>query len=322
MIEKIIKEGNEWKYEIKEGEVSILSYLGEDMEVEVPKKIEGLPVVALEKHAFYEKKSLNRVSLPSTICRMGEYAFSECRALCEIEIPASLIKISRHAFYNCRKLERVILWDTVRDIEDGAFKNCYELREIKLFLKTRKNTALNQILYDSKNKMTVELWKDDIVAKLEIPEYALDSQIDINSRAFHEVIHGMGSVFRDWVSFQYMDFDKYDALFDAMVREEKMEDVINMAFGRLRYPFELSQENKEKYESYMQENMREVLKVFIKDYKKDAFSWLLTSFVGIEKNIIDECIDMTIKEGQNEFTVLLMAYRRKNYKKKEKSFDL
>ncbi|MGN0465848.1 MAG: leucine-rich repeat domain-containing protein [Lachnospiraceae bacterium] len=322
MIEKIIKEGNEWKYEIKEGEVSILSYLGEDMEVEVPKKIEGLPVVALEKHAFYEKKSLNRVSLPSTICRMGEYAFSECRALCEIEIPASLIKISRHAFYNCRKLERVILWDTVRDIEDGAFKNCYELREIKLFLKTRKNTALNQILYDSKNKMTVELWRDDIVAKLEIPEYALDSQIDINSRAFHEVIHGMGSVFRDWVSFQYMDFDKYDALFDAMVREEKMEDVINMAFGRLRYPFELSQKNKEKYESYMKENMREVLKVFIKDYKKDAFSWLLTSFAGIEKNIIDECIDMTIKEGQNEFTVLLMAYRRKNYRKKEKSFDL
>ena len=322
MIEEIIKEKNEWRYEIKEGEVIILSYLGEDMEVEVPKKIEGLPVIALEKRAFYEKKNLNRVYLPSTICKMGEYAFSECRALCEIEIPASLIKISRHAFYNCRKLEKVTLWDTVKDIEDGAFKNCYQLREIKLFLKTKKNTALNQILYDSKNKMTVELWEDDIVAKLQIPEYALDSQVDINSRAFHEVIHGMGSVFRDWVSFQYMEFDKYDILFDAMVREEKIEDVINMALGRLRYPLELSEKNKEKYEVYIKENMRQILLELLRKYKKEELSWLLHSFRAVEKGIIDECIDMTIKEGQNEFTVLLMAYRRKNYKKKEKSFDL
>lgn len=371
MLDKIIKEENEWRYEIKEGNAIILAYLGEDMEVKVPDKIEGFPVIALEKRAFYEKKTLNRVSLPSTITRMGEYAFSECRALCEIEIPASLIKISRHAFYNCRNLERVILWDTVKDIEDGAFKNCYEMREIQLFLKTGKNTALNQILYDNKNKMTVELWRgqseaSEPVAKLQIPEYALDSQVDINSRAFHEVIHGMGSVFRDWVSFHYMEFDKYDELFDAMEREEKQEDVINMALWRLRYPFELSERNRKRYEDYIKSNIKAVLFGLLKKYKKEEFSWILhymentarqqsmaitdnlavncsktdklitdqpmiekpitnqaiANQTTIEKSIIDECIDLSLKEGKNEFTVLLMAYRRKNYKKKEKSFDL
>ncbi len=345
MTNKIIKEENDWKYEIRDGEVHILSYLGEDMEVEVPEKIEGLFVVSLEKRAFYEKKNLNRVCLPSAIRVMGEYAFSECRALCEIEIPASLIKISRHAFYNCRKLETVILWDTVKDIEDGAFKNCYELRKIRLFLKTKKNAALNQILYDSKNKMEVELWdmqnvegngkksgrKDSIqseresytlTAKLQIPEYALDSQVDINSRAFHEVIHGMGSVFRDWVSFKYMEFDEYDALFDAMAREEKIGDVINMALWRLRYPFLLSNENKIKYETYIHENMREVLFCFLREYKKEELVWLLEHFQIKEKSLLDECIDKTIQEGKNEFTILFMSYRRKNYKKKEKGFDL
>lgn len=332
MLDKIIKEEKEWRYEIKEGNVIILAYLGEDMEVRVPDRIEALPVIALEKRAFYEKKSLNRVYLPSTITRMGEYAFSECRALCEIEIPASLVKISRHAFYNCRRLERVTLWDTVKDIEDGAFKNCYELREIKLFLKTGKNTALNQILYDSKNKLIVELWKDKNplyapIAKLQIPEYALDSQVDINSRAFHEVIHGMGSVFRDWVSFHYMEFDKYDELFDAMQREEKQEDVINMALWRLRYPLKLSESNREKYKNYIKSNIKQVLLELLKKYKKEELSWLLNYFENInkeiiDKKIIDECIDISLKEGKNEFTVLLMAYRRKNYKKKEKSFDL
>lgn len=347
MLDKIIREEKEWRYEIKEGNVIILAYLGEDMEVEVPEKIEELPVIALEKRTFYEKKSLNRVYLPSTITRMGEYAFSECRALCEIEIPASLVKISRHAFYNCRRLERVILCDTVKDIEDGAFKNCYELREIKLFLKTGKNTALNQILYDSKNKLTVELWSNENefnepIAKLQIPEYALDSQVDINSRAFHEVIHGMGSVFRDWVSFHYMEFDKYDELFDAMEREEKQEDVINMALWRLRYPFELSKTSEEKYKEYIKVNIRQVLFELLKKYKKEEFSWVLAYFENsdrensdnsimdnlildrpvIDKGVIDECIDLSLQEGKNEFTVLLMAYRRKNYKKKEKSFDL
>ena len=68
--------------------------------------------------------------------------------------------------------------------------------------------------------------------------------------------------------------------------------------------------------------MRQILLELLRKYKKEELSWLLHSFRAVEKGIIDECIDMTIKEGQNEFTVLLMAYRRKNYKKKEKSFDL
>lgn len=88
-------------------------------------------VTGIGRIAFFQCKSLAKVSLPNSISSIGAGAFEECVSLKEVDIPQSVTILNERAFMDCESLERVTLPFSLRSIGDFAFGNCGALRSVR-----------------------------------------------------------------------------------------------------------------------------------------------------------------------------------------------
>ena len=78
---------------------------------------------------FYQTRStLQGVSLPETLTRIGEGAFRDCSGLTSITIPSSIIIIDSYAFENCSGLTSIVLPSTLTSIGSDVFDGCDNLQ--------------------------------------------------------------------------------------------------------------------------------------------------------------------------------------------------
>ncbi|GAA0377773.1 leucine-rich repeat protein [Bacillus horti] len=98
--------------------VTIVGYLGTDMDVEIPEQIEGKDVTVIADQAFM-MKTLNSVTIPRTVTTIGMGAFMGCE-LDSIILNEGLEEIGAMAFAGNR-MEHVDIPGTVTTIAQGAF---------------------------------------------------------------------------------------------------------------------------------------------------------------------------------------------------------
>ena len=105
-----------------------LLYVDENVEeFDVP---EG--VVNIYHRCFEDCNQLRRVSLPSTLKRIGKRAFCSCASLKEISIPESVYTIEEEAFMYCSSLEHITLPPEIIEIPPRLFSHCRSLQSISL----------------------------------------------------------------------------------------------------------------------------------------------------------------------------------------------
>ena len=92
---------SDFQYVLKNGTVTITSYVGNAKKVDVPSQINGYPVIAIGDRAFMDNARLTSVTLPQGIVSIGWFAFSGCVSLESVTIPASVSTIQYGAFQNC-----------------------------------------------------------------------------------------------------------------------------------------------------------------------------------------------------------------------------
>ena len=107
-------------YEIRDREATIIKYRGSDSQVIIPSEIDGATVTYIAEDAFYQCTNLEAVEIPESVVGIGAGAFSETN-LQEITIPASVVTIGAEAFCYCRNLKEVKLLDGVKEIGRAAF---------------------------------------------------------------------------------------------------------------------------------------------------------------------------------------------------------
>lgn len=90
-------------YEIKNGRVTITSYVGSDTDVTIPATIDGLPVTTIGESAF-GGTNVKKVTIPQGVTHIDWFAFNSCGALTEILIPSSVTLIDYGALDNCPKV--------------------------------------------------------------------------------------------------------------------------------------------------------------------------------------------------------------------------
>jgi len=65
------------EYEVIDGRsVTITSYTGDAITLEIPAQIQGLPVTAIRDYAFVDCESLTNITIPSSVTSIGDLAFS------------------------------------------------------------------------------------------------------------------------------------------------------------------------------------------------------------------------------------------------------
>ena len=107
-------------YEIRDGEATIIKYRGSDSRVIIPSEIDGATVTYIAEDAFYQCTNLEAVEIPEGVVGIGAWAFSETN-LKKVSIPASVKTIGREAFCCCRNLTEVELLNGVKEIGKAAF---------------------------------------------------------------------------------------------------------------------------------------------------------------------------------------------------------
>lgn len=82
--------------------------------------------------AFYNCKKIEEVIIPKNVTSIGEYAFYQCQSLESVEIPSSVTSIGNYAFTGCTNLASLELSYGITRIGTDAFKNCTSLESIEI----------------------------------------------------------------------------------------------------------------------------------------------------------------------------------------------
>ncbi len=122
----------DFKYTIKNGEITIDKYIGTTEVMSIPSHIDGYPVTTIKSFAFSNNATIQKAIIPYTVKDLNYYAFYNCTELQEVKIGNGITTISENCFSNCSKLQKVSLPENLITIKDGAFYYCESLTEITL----------------------------------------------------------------------------------------------------------------------------------------------------------------------------------------------
>ena len=121
----------DFEYEMEDGEVIITGYIGSDLEIYIPSKINDRPVTAIGEEAF-EGYDMTYVSMPDSVVIIEKEAFRNCACLKEIDFSKKLTEIGENAFMGCEALTKVDLPEKLETIRKSAFSFCPSLSSVKL----------------------------------------------------------------------------------------------------------------------------------------------------------------------------------------------
>lgn len=130
-----------WNYKKRgDGSIIITGYKGNNTEITVPAKIGKSEVKAIGKCAFSPnapritpetrkiRAAITSITLPESVCVIGEGAFSYCLGLRSVNIPDGVSEIAENTFFNCSYLEKIEIPGSVRTIGSKAFLRCRALK--------------------------------------------------------------------------------------------------------------------------------------------------------------------------------------------------
>jgi len=89
---------------------------------------EGLKKIG--KYAFRKCKSLESITLPSTVTDIGAGAFSRCSQLRRVVLNGGLERVRKYAFHGCISLQSITLPAALTEMGENAFSGCLSLKEV------------------------------------------------------------------------------------------------------------------------------------------------------------------------------------------------
>ena len=97
VIERPVPAGMEYRINNDGRSVTVTKYTGNATTVNIPARIQGLPVTVIDDYAFYNYSSLTSIDIPSSVTSIDEAAFWDCSSLTSITL-SRRTEVGRDAF--------------------------------------------------------------------------------------------------------------------------------------------------------------------------------------------------------------------------------
>ena len=120
-----------YAYTVSDGKATITGYAGAGGDITIPSTLDGYPVSAIGRSAFYTCAELTSVVIPDGVTDIGDYAFTRCSNLTSVVIPDSVTNIGEYAFTRAG-LTSVTIPSSVTSIETCAFAKCAGLANVTI----------------------------------------------------------------------------------------------------------------------------------------------------------------------------------------------
>jgi Flp pilus assembly protein protease CpaA len=157
----------QFTYTTNNNQITITGAFGQGGPLIIPDTIDGLPVTAIGREAFYDYSGISSVTIPNSVTSIGSYAFSHCFNLINItvaesnptysslngvlfdkaqatllqfpagqggsySIPDSVTAIGNYAFFYSPDLTNVTIPNSVTTVGNEAFSACTRLAGITI----------------------------------------------------------------------------------------------------------------------------------------------------------------------------------------------
>lgn len=297
----------------------------------VPEALGGLPVTEFSDRAFAQSP------------------------VQEVFLPESLIRIGRYCFYGCESLRSLHVYAKTTEIGGGVFNGCRNVREIFFHMGENERSALRDFVTELNERITVHYFLpaadggEKEAARLVFPIYYDEAVENTPARITVSNIHGTGQKYRYCFDDKKVRFDKYDRLFVYEKAEETVLLAAEVAVWRLQYPHGLWTTAKREYESFLRENLYEILMGNMKE--EDTFKWLVREFLedgsqtgrlpdemsgasgeresrlppekrtGLSPEEMDRLISEASRQKKAELSGLLMDIKHRRLPQKKKKFE-
>ena len=133
----------DYGYILRDGKAAIIYYAGTDTNLAIPAELDGYTVNAIESEVFYGLQSVESITFPPAVERIGTSAFTGCTSVKTIQFPAELKEVGKEAFSALFRLQELNLPPNLLSIGETAFRSIWTLKSIRLpeGLKVIKNGA-------------------------------------------------------------------------------------------------------------------------------------------------------------------------------------
>lgn len=250
----------------------------------LPEAVDGRQITTIGAYCFAEKGRLSQTLTQEaedaglgdgTNALEGILRPLNGNYLREITLPDTVTCLETYAFYNCRRLERLTVGAVLTQVNSDAFMNCRALHTLVIRASAGDVTGLPFLL----NQLTAELCvefedKDAQKVRLLYPEYTESYEEIGPAHIFSLHVEGEGYRARKQFVGGRLDVAGYDTVFEKACNEEQFLTLMKMALYRLEYPYELSEDAKKRYESYIAAHEVSVLEQLVQAQDEETLCML------------------------------------------------
>ena len=319
-------------YREKSGGIEILRCFGIEGRVEIPGMIDDKLIISAAPYAFSshmdEKEELKNASLWEVSEGLGfgrEERVLAGNDVEEIVFPDTLKEIGRYIFYGCGNLKKLELSDSLMQIGCGAFTGCHALEKLTVHMKQGKKSGIKEMLGEMWQRINVNflyeyeedgIEKSDIMhrrenkseARLVFPEHYDEAVENTPARILYTEYHGSGSNYRQCFYDKELNYQEYDRLFEMAVAMDKLEVLVDMSFGRLEFPYELTGKARENYRGYIRKNLGDIAEYLVKQEDMHRLEVISSQKLWTLEGI-DSALDCASKRKETEVSAFLMNER-------------
>lgn len=283
---------------------------GTEERVNVPEYLECCPVVGLAPYAFSQAR--RQPDLNHAICG---------NQVKEIVLPDSLTEIGAYAFYGCYHLEALTLSHKTKDIAGGAFTGCHHLNSLTFRMTDASGYSMKDILSEVHHELKVNLQYEGRECILLFPEYYEEAVENTPARLLETQFHGAGYSYRQCFQDGVFQFGEYDSLFVEAQHLESEDFCIELAVLRLSGDFQLSQDARGMYQSWLMEHRMSAAHWCL-EFEQNETLEMLTGFIDWREEELSELIEEANRKERLEIQSFLMDYKHRHFGKKKKTFEL
>ena len=319
-------------YREKSGGIEILRCFGIESRVEIPGMIDDKLVISAAPYAFSshmdEKEELKNACLWEMSDGLGfgrEEHVLAGKDVEEIVFPDTLKEIGRYIFYGCGNLKKLDLSDSLMQIGCGAFTGCHALEKLTVHMRQGKKSGVKEMLGEMWQRIDVNflyeyeedgIEKSDIMhrrenkseARLVFPEHYDEAVENTPARILYTEYHGSGSNYRQCFYDKELNYQEYDRLFEMAVAMDKLEVLVDMSFGRLEFPYELTGKARENYREYIRKNLGDIAEYLVKQEDMHRLEVISSQKLWTLEGI-DSALDCASQRKETEVSAFLMNER-------------
>ena len=244
----------------------------------------------------------------------------------EIILPDSLQVIGSCAFYNCRSLRLLTVGSGGLTVGSDVFLNCFALETLRVQAAPEQPTGLFALVNNITEAVQAQFWPADASAPLAALWYPAYWE-DIEETPAHILLHtfsGQGYHYRQCFLDNKFLPAEYDAIFPQGHDADDAAVMAMLCFGRLRYPWQLTEAAAGHYRAFLAANTDRVFARLLKAQDTDSIRALLALDV-LDKAAFASAAALAAKAENAAAAALLADAEHKKYapqsKKQRYDFD-